>query len=102
ELCCEWKDVSTSWQKLSDLKSLTLFRLLSLHLLQAFHMNQPSMVGDMGSQEERPSYLPSKFGIELALTINKAIGKSFWSDAIELEVKNVQVAFDVLSDGVTS
>ncbi len=47
-----------------------------------------------------------KFGIELPKTveeanaINKATGTSFWHDAIELEMKNVQVAFDVLPDGV--
>ncbi|KAL7474129.1 LOW QUALITY PROTEIN: hypothetical protein ACHAW6_000121, partial [Cyclotella cf. meneghiniana] len=47
-----------------------------------------------------------KFGIELpktveeAYAIDKATGTSFWHDAIELEMKNVRVAFDVLPDGV--
>ena len=47
-----------------------------------------------------------KFGIELpktveeAYAINKATGTSFWCDVIELEMKNVWVAFDVLADSV--
>ena len=32
--------------------------------------------------------------------INKATGTTFSSDAIKLEMKNVQVAFDMLPDGV--
>ncbi|KAL7474158.1 hypothetical protein ACHAW6_000149, partial [Cyclotella cf. meneghiniana] len=47
-----------------------------------------------------------KFGIELpktvdeAYAINKATGTTIWYDTIELEMKNVWVAFDVLADGV--
>ncbi|KAL7474072.1 hypothetical protein ACHAW6_000068 [Cyclotella cf. meneghiniana] len=49
--------------------------------------------------------LTHKFGIELTKTvneayaINKATGTTFWHDAIELEVKVLRVAFDVLPDG---
>ncbi|KAL7475333.1 hypothetical protein ACHAW6_001254 [Cyclotella cf. meneghiniana] len=39
-------------------RSLTLFRMLSLHLPRALPMNQPQLVGAMGPQEERPDYLP--------------------------------------------
>ena len=47
-----------------------------------------------------------KFGIELpktveeAFAIDRATGTTFWCDAIENEMKNVRVAFDVLTDGV--
>ena len=38
--------------------------------------------------------------MEEAYAIDKATGTTFWHDAIELEMKNVRVAFDVLPDGV--
>ena len=47
-----------------------------------------------------------KFGIELPKTveeaneIGKATGTFLWRDVIELEMKNVWLAFDVLLDGV--
>jgi hypothetical protein len=46
-----------------------------------------------------------KYGIEIpktvdeAYAINKATGTTFWRDAIEKEMKNVCVAFNVLLDG---
>ncbi|KAL7477421.1 hypothetical protein ACHAW6_003227 [Cyclotella cf. meneghiniana] len=89
-------------------RSLTLFRLLSLHLPQELPMNQPQLVGVMDPQKERPAYLPGqthKFGIKLpkteeeAYAIDKATGTSFWSNVMEM--KNVHVAFDICPDGVT-
>ena len=47
-----------------------------------------------------------KYGIEIpktveeAYAIDKATGTTFWRDAIEKEMKNVRVAFNVLADGV--
>ena len=47
-----------------------------------------------------------KFGIEIpktvneALAIDKATGTTLWRDAIEKEMQNVRVAFNVLPDGV--
>jgi hypothetical protein len=38
--------------------------------------------------------------VEEAYAIDKATGTTFWHDAIEKEMKNVQVAFNVLADGV--
>ncbi|KAL7474533.1 LOW QUALITY PROTEIN: hypothetical protein ACHAW6_000501, partial [Cyclotella cf. meneghiniana] len=57
ELCCEWKDRSTSWQELLDLKE-TLFRLLSLHLPRALLMNQPSTGGCLGSSRRETELSP--------------------------------------------
>ena len=37
--------------------------------------------------------------MEEAYEIDKATGTSFWHNAIELEMKNMWVAFDVLPDG---
>ena len=47
-----------------------------------------------------------KFGIGLPKTVEEAFaidcatGTTFWRDAIEKEMKNVRVAFEVLADGV--
>jgi hypothetical protein len=38
--------------------------------------------------------------VEEAYAINPATGTTFWCDAIEKEMKNVHVAFNVLVDGV--
>ena len=38
--------------------------------------------------------------MEEAYASDKATGTTLWRDAIELEMKNVRVAFDVLPDGV--
>ena len=37
--------------------------------------------------------------IEHAIEINKKNGNRFWQEAIELEMKNVAVAFEILEDG---
>jgi hypothetical protein len=45
-----------------------------------------------------------KFGIELPKTVKEALeidartGTTYWRDALELEMKNVRVAFDILKD----
>eukprot|EP00804_Cyclotella_cryptica_P019581 CCRYP_014330-RA/>CCRYP_014330-RA protein AED:0.31 eAED:0.31 QI:0/0/0/1/0/0/3/0/417 len=95
ELCCEWKDGSTSWQKLSDLKES--------HPLQVAEFAFAAQIAD------EPAFnwwRTHKYGIELpktveeAYAIDRATGTTFWHDAIEKEMKNVRVAFDVLADGV--
>ena len=57
-------------------------------------------------QSSRYNTRTHKFGIELpkavedAYAIDKATGTTFWHDAIEKEMQNVHVAFDILGDGV--
>ncbi|KAL7478840.1 hypothetical protein ACHAW6_004595 [Cyclotella cf. meneghiniana] len=71
-------------------RSLTHSRLLSLHLPWALLMNQ---------------LWTHKFVIELPKTVDeasaitKATGTIFWCKAIDLEIKNVWFAFDVLVGG---
>ncbi|KAL7481939.1 hypothetical protein ACHAW6_007627 [Cyclotella cf. meneghiniana] len=105
ERCCECKDGSTSWQKLSDLiMSLTLFRLLRLHLQRALPMNHPSTGGCHGSSRREAGLSPCAqyhklthtFGIEFPQTVDEA----YAINKIELEMENVWVAFDNLPDGV--
>eukprot|EP00804_Cyclotella_cryptica_P022264 CCRYP_020542-RA/>CCRYP_020542-RA protein AED:0.22 eAED:-0.25 QI:0/0/0/0.5/1/1/2/0/420 len=120
ELCCKWKDGSTSWQKLSDLKES--------HPLQVAEFAFAGQIADKPSfnwwvnlvlkkrdriislvkrRSARYHKRTHKYGIELpktveeAYAIDRATGTTFWHDAIEKEMKNVRVAFDVLADGVT-
>ncbi|KAL7474715.1 hypothetical protein ACHAW6_000674 [Cyclotella cf. meneghiniana] len=109
ELCCEWKDGSTSWLKLSDLKESDHLQVAEITLAVGI-ANEPAnnwWVTWVFKKRERIMSLIHKFKIELpktvneAYTINKAIGTTFQCNTIELEMKSVQVAFDVLPDGVT-
>ncbi|KAL7476688.1 hypothetical protein ACHAW6_002531 [Cyclotella cf. meneghiniana] len=98
--CCEWKDGSTAWQKLSDLKES--------HPLQVAEFTLATVIADEPAFNcARYHNRNRKFGIELPKTVdeaymfNKATGTTFWRDGIKLEMKNVQVAFDILLNGVT-
>ncbi|KAL7475898.1 LOW QUALITY PROTEIN: hypothetical protein ACHAW6_001791 [Cyclotella cf. meneghiniana] len=117
ELCCEWKDDSTSWQKLPQRVSLLQVAEFALATGIA---NEPAfnwwvtwvlkkrdrIINLVKCRSTRYHKQMHKFGIELpktvheAYTIDKATGTPFWCNAIELEMKNVRVAIDVLPDGV--
>ncbi|KAL7476293.1 hypothetical protein ACHAW6_002165, partial [Cyclotella cf. meneghiniana] len=109
ELCCEWKDGSTSWQKLSDLKESHPIQVAEFALAVGI-ANEPAfnwwVTWVLKKRDWIISLRTHKFGIELPKTVEetymivKATGTSFWRDAIKLEMKNVRVAFDVLPDGV--
>ncbi|KAL7475891.1 hypothetical protein ACHAW6_001785 [Cyclotella cf. meneghiniana] len=119
ELCCQWNDCSTSWQKLSDLKESHPLQVTEFALATGI-VNEPAfnwwvtwvlkkrdqIISLVKHGSTRYHKQIHKFGIELpktvdeAYTINKATGTTFWYDEIELEIKNVWVAFDVLPDGV--
>ncbi|KAL7487373.1 hypothetical protein ACHAW6_012976 [Cyclotella cf. meneghiniana] len=119
ELCCKWKDASTSWQKLSDLKESHLGQVAEFAIATGI-ADEPafncwvtrvlkkrdliiSLVKCQSTQYHKRTH---KFGIEHlktvdeAYAINKATGTTFWCDAIELEMKNVHVAVDILADGI--
>eukprot|EP00804_Cyclotella_cryptica_P017310 CCRYP_020331-RA/>CCRYP_020331-RA protein AED:0.23 eAED:0.25 QI:0/-1/0/1/-1/1/1/0/484 len=119
ELCCEWKDGSTSWQKLSDLKESHPLQVAEF-AFAAQIANEPAfnwwvswvlkktdrIVSLVKRRSARYHKRTHKYGIELpktvedAYAIDRATGTTFWHDAIEKEMKNVRVAFDVLADGV--
>ncbi|KAL7474714.1 hypothetical protein ACHAW6_000673 [Cyclotella cf. meneghiniana] len=119
ELFCEWKDGSTSWQKLSDLKESHPLQVAEFALAAgiddepAFNWwvswvlkKRERIISLVKCQSARYHKWTHKFGIEVpktvqeAYSIKKATSTSFWRDAIKLEMKNVQVAFDILPDGV--
>eukprot|EP00804_Cyclotella_cryptica_P001676 CCRYP_009051-RA/>CCRYP_009051-RA protein AED:0.08 eAED:0.08 QI:0/0/0/1/0.5/0.6/5/0/841 len=118
ELCCEWKDGSTSWQKLSDLKESHPLQVaefaFAAHIADepAFNwwvswvLKKRDRIVSLVKRRRRYHKRTHKYGIELpktveeAYVIDRATGTTFWHDAIEKEMKNVRVAFDVLADGV--
>eukprot|EP00804_Cyclotella_cryptica_P021920 CCRYP_000874-RA/>CCRYP_000874-RA protein AED:0.26 eAED:0.26 QI:0/0/0/1/1/1/2/0/446 len=119
ELCCEWKDGSTSWQKLSNLKESHPFQVAEF-VFAAQLANEPAfnwrvnwvlkkrdrIISFVKCRSARYHMQTHKYGIELpktveeAYAINCATDTTFWHDGIEKEMKNLHVAFDVLADGV--
>ncbi|KAL7465994.1 hypothetical protein ACHAW6_000395 [Cyclotella cf. meneghiniana] len=115
ELCCEWKDGSTSWQKLSDLKESHPCQVAEFALAAGI-ADEPAfnwwvawvlkmrdrIISLVKRRSTRYHKRTHKLGIELpktvdeAYAIDKATGTTFWRDTIELEMKNVRVAFDML------
>ena len=114
ELEVEWKDGSTSWIPLKDLKDSNpvevseyavankiaeepAFSWWVRHVLR----KRDRIIGKVKSRYWSKTH---KFGIELpksvsqALAIDRKTGEDFWRRAIEKEMKNVMPAFQFLDD----
>ena len=117
-LCCQWKDGSTSWEKLSDLKESHPVQTAEYAIAQgidhepAFNWWVPhvlkkrdSIIAQVKRRSARYLKRTHKWGLEVpqsvddALAIDKRNGNTFWADAIAKEMKNVRVAFKILDDG---
>ncbi|KAL7474119.1 hypothetical protein ACHAW6_000113 [Cyclotella cf. meneghiniana] len=94
ELCCEWKDGSTSWQKLSNIKESHPLQVAEFALALCI-ANEPAFNCWVSWVLKKRYQI-----ISLAYAIDKATGTTFLCNSIKLEVKIVWVAFDVLPDGV--
>ena len=111
-LCCQWKDGSTSWEKLSDLKESHPVQTAEYAVAQgidhepAFNWWVPhvlkkrdSIIAQVKRRSARYLKRTHKWGLEVpqsvddALAIDKKNGNTFWADAIAKEMKNVRVAF---------
>lgn len=111
-----WKDRSTSWVPLKDLKESNPVQVAEYAVANklveepAFNWWVPFV---MRKRDRIISKIKSKywtkthkFGLELpktveqALAIDKKTGLSLWRDAIAKEMKNNSVAFEILEDGV--
>jgi hypothetical protein len=119
ELCCVWRDGSTSWQSLRDLKESHPLQVAEFAYMAGI-AGEPAFNWWVGwvvkkqdriiSLVKRPSarYLKRNhnFGIELPKTVEEALeidrrtNTTFWSDAIKQEMKNVHIALDILEDGL--
>ncbi len=118
KICCRWKDSSTTWESLKDLKESHPLEMAEYTVAQGidhepvFNWWVPqdlrlrkciiSLV-----KKQKMSYLKKnlKFGIEVptlvdhALEINKQNGNTLWADAIGKEMKDVCIAFKCLNPG---
>ena len=118
QICCQWKDGSTSWQRLSDLKESHPVQVAEFATAQkidhepAFNWWVPHTLKKRQRiialvRERQAKYLKKsqKFGIEVpssvahALELDKTNGNTLWADAIAKEMKNVRIAFKILTNG---
>ena len=117
KLCCQWKDGSTSYTKLSDLKESHPIETSKYAVSQGidgepvFNWWVPHMIKKRAHiiylvKNRSARYLKKthKLGVEVpksakhALEIDKKNVNNFWSDVISKEMKNIRVAFQILNE----
>jgi hypothetical protein len=118
KICCQWKDGSTTWESLKDLKESHPLEMAEYAVTQgidhepAFNWWVPQVLWLRKRiisfvKKRKMSYLKKnlKFGIKVptsvdhALEINKQNGNTLWADAIGKEMKDVRIAFKCLNPG---
>jgi hypothetical protein len=118
KICCQWKDCSTTWESLKDLRESHPLEMAEYAITQgidhepAFNWWVPQILRLHKRiiscvNKLKMSYLKKnmKFGIEVptlvdhALDIDKCNGSTFWADAIAKEMKDVHIAFKCLNPG---
>ncbi len=117
QICCQWKDGSSSWEHLSNLneshpiETSEYAKIIAVDHEPAFNWWVPHVLKKRDQiillvKKHNPQFLKKthKFGIEVpktvkdALDINRRNGNTFWADAIAKEMKDVCVAFKILLD----
>ena len=114
KLCIQWKDGSTSWEPLVDIKNAYQVQTAE-YAITAGIQDEPAFAWWVPFILKKRNHIISavrkryhrqthKFGIELpktveeALAIDRRTNTTFWQDAITKEMKNVRVAFHILED----
>ena len=117
QLCCQWKDGSSSWVNLADLKEsypievAKYAKILGIVHEPAFNWWVPHIlkkrdhiISLVKKQSPRFFKRTHKFGIEVPKTVkesrelNKKNGNTLWADGIAKEMKDICVAFKILPD----
>jgi hypothetical protein len=118
QICCQWKDGSTSWENLADLKDSHPLETAEYAVTQgidhkpAFNWWAPcvlkkcdQIISLVRKQTTRYLKRTHKFGIEVPKTVKEALaldrknGNTLWADAITKEMKEVCIAFNIRPDG---
>ncbi len=118
QVCCQWKDGSTSWENFADLKESHPLDTAEHAMTQgidhepAFNWWVPHALKKCDRIislvcKWTTCYLKQthKFGIEVPKTVKVALdldrknGNTLWLDAITKEMKEVCIAFNILPDG---
>jgi hypothetical protein len=118
EVCCQWKDGTTSWENLADLKESHPIEtaeyavIKGIGLEPVFNWWVPHVLKKRDQinslvHKWTTRYLKRthKFGIEVPKTVKEALaldrknGSTLWLDAIAKEIREVCIAFNILPDG---
>ena len=110
-----WKDGSSQWIPLKDLKSSNPVELAEFAVAHNINdeaafcwwvpftlRKRDSIISSVNSRVRKTTH---KYGVEIptsvkhAYEIDKKNGNTFWRDAINKEMENLKVAFDILPEG---
>jgi hypothetical protein len=118
QACCQWKDGSTSWENLADLKKSQPIETTEYAVTKGIDL-EPAFNWWVPHVLKKPDLLISlvckrtthylkrthKFGIEVPKTVKDALaldrknGNTLWADAIAKEMREVRIAINILPDG---
>ena len=115
QLCVEWKDGTTSWERLADPKESNPIEVAEFAVAQGLHDELAFLWWVPYTLKRRARILAAvnkryhnrthKFGIEVPKTYDDCIrldrqnGNTLWQDAIRDVMPKVKVAFRILNDG---
>ena len=118
ELLIKWKDKSESWIKLADMKEshpvevAEYARARRIDKEPVFEWWVPHTLKKrqviLSAFKKRLRKTTHKYGIEIrtnvehAFEIDRKNGNNLWKDALEMEMYNIGVAFEILEDGKTA
>ena len=115
DVCVEWKDGTTTWLPLKDVKNSYPIEMAE-YAVMAGISDEPAFAWwvkftlkkrdkIISAVRTRLKKKTCKYGIEVPGTVEEAYrldtknGNTFWRDAIAKEMRNVRVAFEVLPEG---
>jgi len=114
-LAVEWKDGSTSWERLRDLKESFPIEVADYAIANNIHEEPAFSWWVKNVLRRRKKVIAStstkyikrthRFGLEIPKTVKRALeidtenGNRMWRDAIAKEMEAVRVAFKILDDG---
>jgi len=115
QLCVKWKDESTTWERLADLKESNPVDVAEYAVAHGIH-DEPAFAWwvphtlkkrnrIIAAMNQRSQKKDTKFGIKIprtwdqAVSIDKENGDTQWQDAVREEMSKVRIAFKILDDG---
>jgi hypothetical protein len=113
-LCIEWRDGSTTWERLADVKESYPTEVAEYAITHDIH-EQPAFAwwvhktintrnGIIAAIKQRRNKKNEKFGIKIprtweeAVKLDKENGDTQWQDAIRVEMSKVRIAFKILNE----
>ena len=116
-LCIEWKDETSSWLPLEEIKNSFSIKA-SEHTVTAGISEEPAFAWWVKTTLKKSNKIIAavcsrlkkkccKYGIEVPGMVEEGYlldlknGNTFWRDVIAKEMRNVRVAFEVLQEGST-